>query len=109
MHKSNKIKNEQTITPTACELFTFAVDAIQASRANCPEAILDSLVSVDIFTTSGESAKMVVNDFESWEARFTSTVGNREVVLMNKLTEYWRHVLRSSIDTYIQDRNVRML
>ena len=49
----------------------FAKNAVQELKIRVPECICDGLVRVDIFTNA--NGNLVVNEFESLEAEYSST------------------------------------
>jgi len=74
-------------------LMGFAVDALNEFSSSCPDALLDSLVRVDIFQT--KLGKLVVNEVESLEADHYSRGEVQKVAVDNEIRQYYESILRS--------------
>ena len=68
-------------------LFSFVRSALEALEARQPHSILDGLVRVDVFMSM---AGMVVNEFESLEAAYSSKKIENELEVGSFLIEYWK-------------------
>jgi hypothetical protein len=84
----------------------FAEHAIATLAETNPAAILDGLVRVDIFRTSSNPPRLVVNEFESLEARYNSTIGTNESDMDTDLTGYWFVKIRDCINSIDTARTV---
>lgn len=78
------------------KVYSFASDAVSMLRKNCPCAILDGLVRVDVMEFKN---KMVVNEIESLEATYYATHSqtNREFGTKSFLEEYWMSQLNANL------------
>ena len=81
------------------EIFQFAESAVKVLAKNCPTAIVDGMIRVDIFQR--KDGKFVVNEFESFEADF-NPAGNdyRDKLkchLISKMERYYKILLRKYI------------
>ena len=76
------------------ELMNFAIEFASA----CPNALVDSLMRVDIFQTT--TGKLVVNELESLslEADHLCNNGLDRIAVDNEVRLYYEMVLRSIID-----------
>lgn len=79
-------------------IFEFAEHAIATLAESAPAAILDGLVRVDIFRTSSNSPRLVVNEFESLEARYNNPTGENESNMDDDLNRYWFVKIRDFIN-----------
>jgi hypothetical protein len=75
------------------ELQQFASRAIEQLRLAAPFAITDGLFRVDIFQTA--AGKMVVNEFESLDAEYQSSVSGRAEATYTFLEKYWCHKIET--------------
>jgi len=72
--------------------FKWAEDAINLLEKNCPEALLDGLTRVDSFCNAKEEWR--VNEFEGFEAGFTTTPDN-DLTVQEFLVAYWfKYILK---------------
>jgi hypothetical protein len=75
------------------ELQQFANQAIAQLRLAAPFAITDGLFRVDIFQTA--AGKMVVNEFESLDAEYQSSISGRAEAVYTFLEKYWCHKIEA--------------
>jgi hypothetical protein len=78
----NKARKIETPSLSNEEAFGFAEKAISVLQENCPSAMVDGIVRVDIMVL--QSGRMVVNELESLEAG----VGTKSETLMNELNRF---------------------
>ena len=81
------------------EIFQFAESAVKVLAKNCPAAIVDGLIRVDIFQRN--DGKFVVNEFESFEADFNPSGSHRDNLkckLISNMERYYKLLLRKYID-----------
>ena len=78
------------------ELMNFAVEVLKEFGSACPNALVDSLMRVDIFQTM--TGKLVVNELESLEADHLCNNGLNRIAVDNEVRLYYEMVLRSIID-----------
>jgi hypothetical protein len=78
------------------ELMDFAMEALKEFASACPNALVDSLMRVDIFQTM--TGKLVVNELESLEADHLCSNGLDRITVDNEVRLYYEMVLRSIID-----------
>jgi hypothetical protein len=85
----------------------FAENAIRVLKERVPECIVDGLVRVDIFETARNDDEdepvWVVNEIETLEAVYSTTVGNEEYIFHSGLTDYWVSILMALIQDYHND------
>jgi hypothetical protein len=79
------------------ELFRFVEMAIAELKQQCPAAIVNGLVRVDVFKNAQSS--YVVNEFESLEAQYQSVSAEvtQDAWVMTELTKYWIAVIHDSL------------
>ena len=75
------------------ELQQFANQAIAQLRLAAPFAITDGLFRVDIFQTA--AGKMVVNEIESLDAEYQSSISGRAEAVYTFLEKYWCHKIEA--------------
>ena len=75
----------------------FAEHAIAELNVNCPSAITDGLVRVDIFENAYK--ELVVNEFESLEAVYYSKLGQASMHSM--LVVYWERKIKECTAIYV--------
>lgn len=73
----------------------FAQRAVAALKKACPETISDCILRVDIFQRS--DGRLVVNEFESLEARFHSTDHAEETFAISWLAEFWFNQINAAL------------
>ena len=78
------------------ELMNFAMEALKEFASACPNALVDSLMRVDIFQTM--TGKLVANELESLEADHLCNNGLDRIAVDNEVRLYYEMVLRSIID-----------
>ena len=82
------------------EIFQFAESAVKVLAKNCPAAIVDGMIRVDIFQR--KDGKFVVNEFESFEADFNPSGNRKEYLkcqLISKMERYYKILLKRYIDS----------
>ena len=73
----------------------FAKNAVQELKIRVPECVCDGLVRrVEIFTNA--NGNLVVNEFESLEAEYSSTEKN-DLEITNFLVAFWEKHIRASL------------
>ena len=82
-HRGQKFATEE-------ELKKFAELAVSMLSARCPETCTEALLRVDIMYSNDN--KMIVNEFESWDACIwgKSTDIKHELGVKKLLTEFWK-------------------
>ena len=79
------------------KLMSFAMDAVKELASVYPNALVDSLMRVDVFQT--KTGTLVVNEFESLEADHHSPHSDLEkLVVDDNIRQYYESILRSIID-----------
>ena len=78
-------------------VMNFAMEALQEFASACPNALVDSLMRVDIFQTN--AGKLVVNEFESLEADHNCPNGEGDKLEVDdNVRKYYESILRSILD-----------
>lgn len=77
--------------------FLFAERAIALLKLRCPHAIVDGLTRVDIFPMDAAATVLVVNEFESLDASFTSSEAT-QMKAQGFVQEYWLNKMNELID-----------
>ena len=80
-------------------ILDFAESAVKVLAKNCPAAIVDTMVRVDVFQRA--NGKLVVNEFESFEADHHTSKGysdNIKTHLEMKLDNVYINVLNTYLD-----------
>ena len=97
----NRNKSYAYSEPPHTEIFKFAESVVNVLKSNCPAAIVNGMVRVDIFRR--KDGKFVVNEFESFEADFypggSST--NADILkcnLISKMERNYENLLEKYID-----------
>ena len=73
------------------------MEALQEFASACPNALVDSLMRVDIFQTM--AGKLVVNEFESLEADHHSPFGDGDKLEVDdNVRNYYESILISILD-----------
>ena len=80
-------------------LLNFAEKAIRTLKTNCPTAIVDGLVRVDVMCRFNGS--MIVNEFESLEAMFSTSNLSDEASIKEFLDDYWFEKLQSIFQQFV--------
>ena len=93
--------NSKKISKTDNEILLFAQDAINIFKLNCPYAITDGLFRVDMFQNA--QGKLVVNEFESLEANYSSSKHLDESFILRYLHHYWKNMIYSDLFKYINE------
>ena len=78
----------------------FASNSINKLKIRFPNAITDGLLRVDMFQTA--DGRLVVNEFESLEARYDSANHKHEIDVAARLVEYWKTKLETILASYIE-------
>jgi hypothetical protein len=79
------------------KLMSFAMDAVKELASAYPNALVDSLMRVDVFQT--KTGTLVVNEFESLEADQHSPHSDLEKLdVDDNIRQYYESILRSIID-----------
>jgi hypothetical protein len=84
-------KGKAFSVPPHRDLISFAERAVQTLSHHHAGAICDGLIRVDVMQTF--TGDMIVNEFESLEADYTSKRNAETLLTDNFLTEYWKQVL----------------
>jgi hypothetical protein len=94
-----------TAFSTKPELMDFAINALKEFASACPNALVDSIMRVDVFQTM--TGKLVVNEFESLEADHHCNSGLDKIAVDDEVRLYYEMVLRSIIDPlHLRNANV---
>ena len=72
-------------------LLQFANEAVRRFVTNVPFAIIDGLFRVDIFQT--QEGRLVVNEFESLEANYSSKKEDMQFRTYDFLIKYWENMI----------------
>jgi predicted RNase H-like HicB family nuclease len=77
------------------DLLEFANSAIRQLKQECPCAIVDGLIRVDIFETAAK--KFIVNEFEGLEARYCTKRGKSEMEISDNIRAYWFSMIETCV------------
>lgn len=97
--KKKASKSKAFLDDTIDELF-YADLALRRLRANCPALIHDGLLRIDLMK-SERRQMIVLNEVESMEAMYTSTVKgqrNADDIVLGKITNYWVDTIRDLLN-----------
>ena len=89
--------------PPHTDLFNFAESAAQYLGQMCKGALVDFLLRVDIMQLS--NGKMVVNEFESFEAVFVSSSECETFRVQQYLNDFWSDVLLEKYNKMLNNEN----
>lgn len=97
------------VLPHIDTLFTFAQNAVNQLSTNCPQSLTsDSLIRVDIF--QNKDLKLVVNEFESFEARIwpaDDRNGNILFSVQEKQARFWVNEIIKLVNLYLKTKNIK--
>ena len=92
-------KNRVKGFPCKDDRINFANEVFQKFQMNCPRAITDGLLRIDIFCTA--SGKLVVNELESLDAAYYSTNYGLEITTTSFLIQYWREKILLLVSKFV--------
>jgi hypothetical protein len=91
------------------KLLDFANSAVLHLKENCPHAIVDGLIRVDIFQTADDPPRLIVNEYEGMEARYCTSGKNSkiEMEISHNMRAYWFDIIDNCIKNYYDMRRYR--
>lgn len=99
-YNCNRSKNPAYSEYPHNRILDFAESAVKVLAKKCPAAIVDTMVRVDVFQRA--DGKLVVNEFESFEADHHTSKGysdNIKIQLEMKLDNVYINVLKTYLDS----------